>query len=72
MGELTFLDGPMGTELERRGVALPAPAWSAAALASAPQLVAAIHADYAAAGADVATAATFRTTRRALAGPRIS
>lgn len=68
MGELTFLDGPMGTELERRGLALPAPAWSAVAVAMAPDLVAAIHADYAAAGADVHTAATFRTTRRALAG----
>ncbi len=58
------LDGPLGTELIRRGVALPAPAWSAHALDVAPGAVAAIHTDYAAAGATVHTAATFRTQRR--------
>ncbi len=65
---LTFLDGPMGSELERRGVALPAPAWTAAALAEAPDVVAAIHRDWADAGADVHTTATFRTRERNLAG----
>ncbi len=65
---LTLLDGPLGTELERRGLPLPAPAWSARAVIEAPALLAAIHADYAAAGAQVHTAATFRTTARALAG----
>jgi S-methylmethionine-dependent homocysteine/selenocysteine methylase len=63
------LDGPMGTELVRRGVPAPAPAWSAWALDVAPEQVAAVHRDYAAAGADVHTANTFRTTRRA-AGAR--
>ena len=61
---LVLLDGPMGTELERRGVALPAPLWSARALDEAPETVAAIHRDYAAAGAMVHTANTFRTQRR--------
>ncbi|MBM3984966.1 MAG: homocysteine S-methyltransferase family protein [Planctomycetes bacterium] len=65
---LTLLDGPLGTELERRGLALPAPAWSARAVFERPDLLSAIHGDYAAAGADVHTAATFRTTARALRG----
>lgn len=61
---LTILDGPLGTELAARGVATPAPVWSAAALDTAPHIIAAIHADYAAAGATVHTACTFRTKRR--------
>ncbi|MED5330751.1 MAG: homocysteine S-methyltransferase family protein [Planctomycetota bacterium] len=65
--EVILLDGPMGTELERRGQKLPAPAWSAAALWEAPDLVRQIHRDYAAAGATVHTAATFRTRSRNLA-----
>ena len=52
----------MGTELTRRGVGLPDPAWSAAAIDSASETIAAIHREYAAAGARVHTAATFRTT----------
>jgi S-methylmethionine-dependent homocysteine/selenocysteine methylase len=59
----------MGTELARRGALLPAPAWSAAALDAAPELVAAVHRDYVAAGATVHTANTFRTKRRSV-GPR--
>ncbi len=64
----TFLDGPLGTELERRGVALPPPAWTAAALEQAPDTVVAIHAEYAAAGAEVHTTNTFRTRDCCLAG----
>jgi len=64
--DILVLDGPLGTELERRGLPLPAPAWSARALTDAPELLLAIHRDYAAAGAEVHTAATFRTTARAL------
>ncbi len=59
-----LLDGPMGTELAARGVPTPSPAWSAAALETAPEVVAAIHRDYAAAGARVHTADTFRTQAR--------
>jgi S-methylmethionine-dependent homocysteine/selenocysteine methylase len=65
---VTLLDGPVGTELERRGLSLPPPAWSARAVFERPDLLAAIHAEYAASGADVHTAATFRTTARALSG----
>ena len=64
-GDVTVLDGPVGTELARRGIATPAPLWSAAALLTAPDVLAAIHHDYATAGASVHTAATFRTRRRA-------
>ena len=60
------LDGAMGTELERRGVCGPLPMWSAEALRTAPAVVAAIHREYAAAGADILVADTFRTNPRAL------
>jgi len=63
-GVITILDGPTGTELAARGVPTPAPAWSAHAIERAPEVLAAIHGDYAAAGATVHTACTFRTKRR--------
>jgi homocysteine S-methyltransferase len=63
---VVLLDGPMGTELVRRGVSLPALAWSAAALDMAPDVVATIHGEYVKAGATVHTANTFRTKRRAV------
>jgi S-methylmethionine-dependent homocysteine/selenocysteine methylase len=62
----TILDGAMGTELARRGVATPAAAWSAGALEVAPAIVSQIHREYAEAGATVHTANTFRTKRRAV------
>jgi S-methylmethionine-dependent homocysteine/selenocysteine methylase len=61
-----ILDGPMGTELVRRGVRAPLPSWSAHALDVAPDVVAAIHRAYAAAGANVHTANTFRVRRRSV------
>ena len=61
---VTILTGPLGTELHRRGVQTPLPGWSAHALEEAPEVVAAIHADYAAAGATVHVTNTFRTKRR--------
>ena len=60
------LDGPMGTELARRGVPTQGESWSATALRIAPDVVGAIHNDYAIAGATVHTANTFRTKRRTL------
>lgn len=59
----------MGTELQARGLVLPAPLWSARALVDAPDLVRDIHHAYSAAGATVHTANTFRTRRRS-AGER--
>ncbi|MBV1859180.1 MAG: homocysteine S-methyltransferase family protein [Nannocystaceae bacterium] len=54
-----LLDGAMGTELVRRGFELRAPQWGARAIGDAPALVAAIHADYAAAGAEALVTASF-------------
>ncbi len=59
-----LLDGAMGTELQRRGVGTGLPLWSANALMANPDIVRQIHADYIAAGADIITTNTFRTTRR--------
>ena len=64
MSGVTILDGAMGTLLFERGVPTPPPLWSAHALRVAPDAVRAIHAEYAAAGASVHTANTFRTKRR--------
>jgi S-methylmethionine-dependent homocysteine/selenocysteine methylase len=61
-----LLDAAVGTELERRGLAGPAPLWSAAALLGDPEAVLQVHRHDVAAGADVLTANTFRVHRRAL------
>ncbi|MBN8610451.1 MAG: homocysteine S-methyltransferase family protein [Deltaproteobacteria bacterium] len=61
---LRVLDGPMGTELDRRGVPTPLPLWSAGANEGAADVVRAIHRDYALAGATLHTANTFRTKAR--------
>jgi S-methylmethionine-dependent homocysteine/selenocysteine methylase len=66
---ITLLDGPLGTELNARGVRTDLPLWSASAISEAPDVVAQIHRDYAAAGATVHTANTFRTKRRTV-GPQ--
>ncbi len=67
MGSPVLLDGALGTELERRGVPSGLPLWSTHALLEAPDALAAIHREYASAGAEVLTAATFRTQQRTLA-----
>lgn len=64
MRDLTLLDGAVGTELQRRGLPTDGPGWSAGVLAAHGQALARLHAEYAAAGATVHTAATFRTTAR--------
>lgn len=70
MGEgLVVLDGGMGTELSRRGVDARGPLFGAQALLEGRgrKLVRKVHRDYLAAGAQVITAATFRTARRSIA-----
>ncbi|MGI9473589.1 MAG: homocysteine S-methyltransferase family protein [Rubripirellula sp.] len=62
---ITLLDGPLGTELQVRGVPNDVHCWSAGAIESSPEVIQQIHADYVAAGATVHTANTFRTNRRA-------
>jgi S-methylmethionine-dependent homocysteine/selenocysteine methylase len=64
-----ILDGPMGTELQRRGIPTPLPGWSAHALKTAPEAVRDVHRDYAQAGATLHTTKTFRT-RPAVFGSR--
>ena len=66
-GPPLLLDGATGTELFPRGVRTPPPLWSAWALVTHPQTVRQIAQDYAAAGAEVVTANTFRTHARNLA-----
>jgi homocysteine S-methyltransferase len=56
------LDGALATELERRGADLLDPLWSAKCLIEQPDLIRAVHRDYFAAGADVATTATYQAT----------
>ncbi len=56
---IILLDGAMATELAARGFELVAPLFSARALLDAPELVAAIHADYLHAGAQVLTTNSF-------------
>ncbi|MDO9549312.1 MAG: homocysteine S-methyltransferase family protein [Candidatus Marinimicrobia bacterium] len=58
------LDGPMGTELHRRGIDTSLPLWSAAAIRENPAVIQAIHIDYIDAGADIITSNTFRTNTR--------
>ena len=62
------LDGATGTELARRGVDTTLPLWSARALFETRglEMLDRVHADYVAAGAEMLTTNTFRTTARAL------
>src|SRR5580698_3267701 len=57
-----ILDGAMATELEARGADLRDPLWSAKILIEQPQLIRSLHLDYFAAGADVATTATYQAS----------
>lgn len=59
MAEIMLLDGGMGQELVRRSGAAPTPLWATQVMLDHPGLVQAIHADYFAAGATVATANTY-------------
>lgn len=56
------IDGAMATELERRGADLHDPLWSAKVLLESPAMIEAVHADYFAAGADIALTASYQAT----------
>lgn len=56
------LDGGLATELERRGNDLSGAMWSARLLAEAPEAIEAAHDAFFAAGADVATSASYQAT----------
>ncbi len=67
-----ILSGAMGTELERRGVNIGLPLWSANGLIDHPEIVRQIHEDYIAAGADIIVTNTFRTNTRAFANASVA
>ena len=59
MAKITLLDGGMGQELVARSGDIPTPLWATRVMLDNPGLVQAIHADYFAAGATIATANTY-------------
>lgn len=59
MARITLLDGGMGQELVARSGDSPTPLWATRVMIDHPGLVKAIHADYFAAGATVATTNTY-------------
>ncbi|WP_299786163.1 homocysteine S-methyltransferase family protein [uncultured Marivita sp.] len=65
---ITLLDGGMGQELIHRSGTPPTPLWSTQVMIDMPHLVREIHADYFAAGADIATTNTYAIHRDRLAG----
>jgi homocysteine S-methyltransferase len=65
---VVILDGAMGTELERRGADLRDLLWSAKLLIENPDLIRQVHFDYFAAGANVATTASYQATIPVLMG----
>lgn len=60
--EFLVLDGPTGTQLIARGFQAHPVLWTARAAVERPDLLRAIHLDYLAAGANIITANTFRTS----------
>ncbi|WP_322894649.1 MULTISPECIES: homocysteine S-methyltransferase family protein [unclassified Yoonia] len=68
MKQITLLDGGMGQELIHRSGQPPTPLWSTQVMVDHPGMVAAVHADYRAAGATVHTANTYAIHRDRLAG----
>lgn len=59
MSEITLLDGGMGQELVARSGDEPTPLWATRVMIDHPGMVKAIHEDYFAAGASVATTNTY-------------
>mgnify|MGYP001820667923 CR=1 FL=1 len=62
-GDIVFLDGGTGSELERRGAAMDPEAWCGPATLQNIDILEGIHRDYIAAGADIITANTFASSR---------
>ena len=66
MTNITLLDGSIGQELVKRGSGEPTPLWSTQVMMEQPELVGAVHADYFAAGATIATTNTYPVHRSRL------
>ena len=59
---LHVLDGGMATELERKGLNLDGPLWSAHILQSSPETIATVHREYLQAGADCLLTASYQVS----------
>lgn len=68
----TVLDGGLGTALEARGLDLDHDLWSAAILRDRPEILAEVHAAFAAAGARVLTTASYQISPLGLARAGLS
>jgi homocysteine S-methyltransferase len=64
---VVVVDGAMGTELQRRGVAMDGVGWCVTALATDADVVRRVHEDYMRAGAEIHIANTFAAARHVLA-----
>ncbi|MDP6541746.1 MAG: homocysteine S-methyltransferase family protein, partial [Phycisphaerales bacterium] len=62
-----LLDGATGSELDRAGVDVGMPLWSANAIIEAPEILKQVHIAYLEAGAQAISTNTFRTHERSLA-----
>ena len=62
-----LLDGATGSELDRAGVDVGMPLWSANAILEAPEILRQVHIAYLEAGAQAISTNTFRTHERSLA-----
>ena len=62
-GEVTIMDGGMGTEIGFRGVSVAGKTWSGAPMLTHPGTVREIHEDYIKAGAEIIITNTFSTGR---------
>lgn len=67
MTAITLLDGSIGQEAVRRSGERPTNLWSTRVMMERPDLISAVHADYFAAGATIATANTYALHRDRLA-----
>ena len=65
-GELVYIDGATGTEVERRGIPQLPNAWNGGAALSHPQILCQLHEDYILSGADIITSNTFATLKSTL------
>jgi homocysteine S-methyltransferase len=63
-----ILDGGLATELQARGCDISGALWSARVLRTAPEIIEQLHYDYYAAGADVATTASYQASYEGFAG----
>jgi len=65
--DIFVLDGATGSELDRAGVDVGMPLWSAHAILEAPEILKQVHISYLEAGAQAISTNTFRTHERSLA-----